>query len=101
MKLHVSVYFAKHLQAKPMKRSTDNRRVKPATYGEVMTSDEVIERLEEKEKEKARKEKEKADKAAERAEKAKKKDGKKKGKKTKPAQIEQAQDSDEEIGKLD
>lgn len=85
MRLHVSAYFTKHLQAQPKKRSTDNRRVKPANYGEVLTSDEVMKRLEEKEKEKAEKEKEKA------AKKAQKKATIKKGKQ------EQNQDQPEEI----
>lgn len=82
MKLHVSVYFTKHLQAEPKKQSTDNRRVKPASYGEVLTSDEVMRRLQEKEKEKAEKEKEKAAKKAQ-----KKTKGKQKQKQDQPEEI--------------
>ena len=90
MKLHVAVYFTKHLQVKPKIRSTDNRKVKPTMYGEVLTTDQVIDRLEEKEREKMRKEKEKAEKAAKQAatKKAVKKTSKKK------------QTEEEEIGML-
>ena len=77
MKLHVVAYLTKHIQAKPKPRSRDNRKVKPTVYGEVLTSDEIVERLEQEEKEKtekaAAKEREKAKKAAARAEKEKEK----------------------------
>ena len=71
------VYLTKHIQAKPKPRSRDHRKVKPTVYGEVLTSDEIVVRLEQEEKEKtekaAAKEREKAKKAAARAEKEKEK----------------------------
>ena len=66
----------KAFTAKAEERVTDNRRVKPTVYGEVLTRDELLMRLEEQEKEKAAKEAEKkankesrAAKAAQKAEK--------------------------------
>ena len=78
MELTVAAYFSKYLQCQNKPRQRDNRRVKPVAYGEVLTRDEVIQRLEqeelekaekaaEKAREKAVKEMEKAEKAAEKA----------------------------------
>ncbi len=74
MKLQVTAYITKHIQAQ---RNKDNQRVKPTVYGEVLTSDEVMERLQEEEREKAEKEAEKEKKAAERKAKAAEKVAKK------------------------
>lgn len=74
IKLHVVAYLTKHIQAKPKPRSKDNRKVKPTLYGEVLTSDQIVERLEREAKEKAeknaQKEREKAEKQRLRKEKA-------------------------------
>ena len=51
--LHVAVYFSKQPQYKQTK---DKRKVKPTFYGEVFTSDDVVERIEEIEKEKEQEE---------------------------------------------
>lgn len=99
MKLHVVSYITRHIQAKPKPRQKNNRKVKPTVYGEVLTSDEVVERLEKEEQEKQEKAAEKAKKAAEReAKKAQKVAKKPKAKRsTKPARVETA-DTEEEIG---
>ena len=74
MKLHVVAYFSKYMQGKQRQRSKDKRKVKPTVYGEVLTTDEVMERLEEEEREKKEKLEEKVrqagEKAKERAQKA-------------------------------
>jgi len=68
VKLHVVAYFTKHIQTKQKsKPKRNNQRVKPTVYGEVLTRDEMIEKLEEEEREKEQKEAEKAAKKAERA----------------------------------
>ena len=78
VELTVAAYFSKYLQCQNKPRQRDNRRVKPVAYGEVLTRDEVVQRLEqeelekaekaaEKAREKAVKEMEKAEKAAEKA----------------------------------
>ena len=102
VKLHVVAYITRQIQAKPKPRSTDNRRVKPTVYGEVLTSDEVVERLEEKEREKTKKAAEKERKAAEKA--SKKAKGakstgttkKRKGAPAKKKEIEKANQSESE-----
>lgn len=93
VKLHVVAYFTKHMQAKqPPKTRKDNHRVKPTVYGEVLTRDEIVERLEEQAREKREKEAEKAAKKTEKeAEKAAKKtqmEAKKAERMTKKAQKE-------------
>ena len=74
MKLHVLSYITGQIQAKPKPRARDNSKVKPTVYGEVLTSDEVVSRLEE-EQERQIKAAEKAKKAADRE--AKKQEAKK------------------------
>ena len=125
MKLHVTAYITQRIQAKPKTRSKDNRKVKPTVYGEVLTSDEVLDRLEqeerdkaekaaEKEREKAEKAKEKAEKAAEKARKAEEREAKKAERQAKkaaqskrattrkrvktPVPVENESEADEEIG---
>ncbi len=45
-------YITKHIQAKPKSKPRGtNKKVKPTMYGEVLTRDEIIERLEAEEKE--------------------------------------------------
>ena len=70
MKFQIVGYLTRYIEAKPKPRSNDKRRVKVKVYGEVLTCDDVIERLEEEEAEKAEKVAQKAKKAAEKAEKA-------------------------------
>ncbi len=49
-------YITKHIQAKPKSKPRGtNKKVKPTMYGEVLTRDEIIERLEAKERKKRRK----------------------------------------------
>lgn len=50
--LHVTAYFTKFFSSKPAENPRDNRRIQPNYYGEALTRDEVIERLEKKEEEK-------------------------------------------------
>ena len=89
VKLHVVAYFSRHLQAQQKPRSTENRRVKPTVYGEVLTSDEVIERLDRQEEEKKEKEAERKQKAAEKKQKAAEKKQKAAEKKQKAAEKKQ------------
>lgn len=70
VKLHVMAYLTKHLQPRQKQRVTDNRRVKQTVYGEVLTRDELMMRLEEQEREKEAKEAEKRANKEARAEKA-------------------------------
>lgn len=95
VKLHVVAYITRRVQAKTKPRSRDNRKIKPTVYGEVLTSDEVVERLEQEEREKAEKaaekEREKAEKAAQKAEKA--------AEKAKKAAERAAKKADKEAGK--
>lgn len=54
VQLHIVAYVTKHMQLKD-KSATQNknkRRIKPGTYGEVITNDEIIEMLEEEERKK-------------------------------------------------
>ncbi len=44
IKLHLAVYFSKELQYKPASRHKDKAKTKTCVYGEVLTSDEVMER---------------------------------------------------------
>ena len=103
VKLHVVAYFTKHLQAQQKPKSRDNRKVKPTVYGEVLTRDEIIERVEPQAKEKAEKAAEKAKKAAERAQKAAKQPKKvmKKGRGENQEESRARSDEEEEIGKHD
>ena len=60
VKLHLAVYFAKELQYKPTgTNKKDKRKAECDYYGEVLTSDEVADRIESKEKERNEREKEK------------------------------------------
>ena len=61
-------YLTKHLQPKQKPREKDNRRIKPTVYGEVLTKDEIVFRLEEEEEEKNKKAAEKAARKEARAE---------------------------------
>ena len=60
VELTVAAYFSKYLQCQNKPRQRDYRRVKPVAYGEVLTRDEVVQRLEQEELEKAEKAAEKA-----------------------------------------
>jgi len=64
IRLHVVAYFSRHLQTQNKGHVKDNRRVKPKYYGEALTRDEVMERMEEEEREKREKEREKREKKA-------------------------------------
>ena len=67
VRLHVTAYITKYLQSKQKPAAPkENRRIKPTVYGEVLTSEEIVERLEAEEREKEEK---KAEKVAKRAEK--------------------------------
>ena len=66
VKLHVVSYITRHIKARAKPRSKDNHRIKPTVYGEVLTSDEVMARLEKEEQERVEKAAEKARKATER-----------------------------------
>lgn len=55
IRMHVVAYFAKHLQKEKRKQCKDTRRIKPRYYGEVLTRDEIIERMEKEEMEKKKK----------------------------------------------
>ena len=100
MKFHIVGYLTRYIEAQPKPRSRDNRRVKVSVYGEVLTSNEVVERLEKEEKEKTEKamakKREKAEKTAKRESQRKEKAAKKSRKKSKPADSEEV----EEIGRL-
>ena len=65
IKLHLAVYFSKELQYKPASRCRDKGKTKTSFYGEVLTSDEVMERIESKEREKEEIEAEKSKKKEE------------------------------------
>lgn len=65
VKLTVTAYITKQIQAKQPKPRGSNKQVKPTVYGEVLTRDYTIARLEEQEKEKMEKVAEKAAKKAE------------------------------------
>ena len=73
MKLHMVAYFSKHLEGKKQ-GSKCKRRVKPTFYGEALTTSEVLERMEEQDREKERKEKEKRDRKKKREQRVKEKD---------------------------
>ena len=73
MKLHVVAYFSKHLEGKKQ-GSKCKRRIKPTFYGEALTTSEVLERMEEQDREKERKEKEKRDRKKKREQRVKEKD---------------------------
>ena len=49
--LHVVAYFAQHLQRQNM-QTKDKRKVKPTYYGEALTRNEMLKRIEEAEREK-------------------------------------------------
>lgn len=106
VKLTVTAYITKQIQAKQQpKVRRNNKRVKPSLYGEVMTRDDIIDRLEEEERDKKQVEEERALKRAEKelkkAEKKAEKDAKKATKKsTKTRQKKAPELSDEEIGKV-
>ena len=53
--LHVVAYFTKYLQGKQKEGRKDTRRLKPKFYGEVLTRDEIIERMEEEKRKKGQK----------------------------------------------
>ena len=57
IRLQLREYFARFLASKRKgnAKATDKRKVKPSFYGEVLTTDEVFERLEKEEKEKKEK----------------------------------------------
>jgi len=54
VQLHLLAYFSHHLQAQNQEHIKDNQ-VKP-NYGEAVTRDEIVERMEEEEREKSREE---------------------------------------------
>ena len=55
MKLTVTAYITQQIQAKQPKPRGNNKQVKPTVYGEVLTRDDIVARLEEQEKEKQQK----------------------------------------------
>ena len=55
VRLHVVAYFTHHLQKQNKSKAKDNQRVKPRYYGEALTRDEIVQRLEENEKQKREK----------------------------------------------
>lgn len=63
IRMHVVAYFTQHLQKEIQQRPKDKRRLKPRYYGEALTRDEIIERMEEEEQEKKKKKKGKGKKA--------------------------------------
>ena len=81
MKLTVTAYITQQIQAKQPKPRGNNKQAKPTVYGEVLTRDDIVARLEEQEKEKtdkvAEKAAKKAEKEAEREEKKEERDAKK------------------------
>ena len=85
IKLHVSAYLTKYMKPREQKQRRDNRRVKPTVYGEVLTKDEILERLEAEEKEKSEKAATKRANKEERAERARKKAAEKEEAKQKKA----------------
>ena len=52
VRMHVVAYFTEHLQKEVQQQKRDNRRLKPRYYGEVLTREEIIERMEREEEEK-------------------------------------------------
>ena len=56
VQLHVVAYFLKHLQQQHDKVK-DKKRVKPSYYGEALTKDEIVTRIEEEEEMKQAKQK--------------------------------------------
>ena len=52
VRLHVVAYFSQHLQKQDTVHAKDKRKVKPQYYGEALTRDEMIERIEDAEREK-------------------------------------------------
>ncbi len=66
VKLHLAAYFSKELQYKPtLSQRKNNKKTACSHYGEVLTSDEVVERIESKEREKKEQEEERIKKKAE------------------------------------
>ena len=58
VQLHVVAYFSKHLQQQHDKvKDKDKKRVKPSYYGEALTKDEIVTRIEEEEEMKQAKQK--------------------------------------------
>ena len=57
MRMHVVAYFTKYLQKEKPHQSKDKRRLKPSYYGQVLTRDEIIEKMEEEAKHKKEKKK--------------------------------------------
>ena len=69
VRLHVVTYFTNHFQQRNATQlAKDNRRVQPQYYGEALTRDEVLDRIEDSEREKREKEEGKAAKKREQAE---------------------------------
>ena len=61
VRLHVVAYFSQHLQKQGTVHAKDKRKVKPQYYGEALTRDEMVERIEEAEgEERAESQKEQA-----------------------------------------
>lgn len=56
VRLHLAVYFTNYFQRAPTKKKcSSNKRIKPQYYGEALTSDEIVERMEREEREKEEK----------------------------------------------
>lgn len=55
VRMHVVAFFTQHLQGEAQKGKKDTRRLKPRYYGEVLTRDEIISRMEKDEAEKKKK----------------------------------------------
>ena len=56
VKLHLAVYFSRELQYRPTaNKKKDKEKAQTGYYGEVLTNDEVVERIETKEREKKEK----------------------------------------------
>ena len=65
VRMHVVAYFAQHLKKEVQHQKRDNRRLKPRYYGEVLTRDDIIERMEKEAEEKQKKRGKRAKKVSE------------------------------------
>lgn len=71
MQLHVTTYFTNFFKARNAKKApSTNKRIKPAYYGEALTRDEIVQRIEAEEEEKREKEAKKRGRKRKRAEQA-------------------------------
>lgn len=55
VRLHLAIYFTNYFQKAQGRKKTTNKRVRPQYYGEALTSEEVVGRMEQEEREKEEK----------------------------------------------